>query len=135
MGFLWRLFLFVDDLFLDDAGETIFETERDANVAVLQPPAEAYWLSRTFANASLTLPDVGCGDIEIRVVGWRRWRWRSRNPRFRPPKSAGAFSGARSTCVAATGSPTAASFPARSSICLRAGWPCWRQASAMSAIA
>jgi hypothetical protein len=30
-------------LFVDDAGEKIFETERHANVAVLQPPGDADW--------------------------------------------------------------------------------------------
>jgi len=43
MGFPWRLFLFVDD-----AGETIFETERHANVAVLQPPGDVYWQRRAW---------------------------------------------------------------------------------------
>ncbi len=49
-------------------------------------------LRRTLANSSLTLSAVGSGDTEQPVVGWRRWRWRTKDRYFRPPKSAAAFS-------------------------------------------
>ena len=46
-------------------------------------------LGKDIANGSLTLPAVGWR----RLLGSRRWLWRTRNRRFRPPKSEGASSG------------------------------------------
>src|SRR6266478_5408617 len=50
-------------------------------------------LRKNLANAALTLSAVGSGDTEQPVVGWRRWRWRTKDRYFRPPKSAAVSSG------------------------------------------
>ncbi len=59
-------------------------------------------LRATAANGSLTLLAVGSSDTGKAVVGWRRWRWLTKNRSFRPPKNDGAFSGSRSICLAVT---------------------------------